>query len=121
MDLSQLGAAASMIGGVFGAYVAFRKGVKNAVEATLERHNKELQSLAETRGEELADLRERMVTMENELCGVSSLYEKALQQIRHNGDEALRMRANVETLENDNRALRQRVAGLERTQRAGGS
>lgn len=121
MDLSQLGAAASMIGGVVGAYVAFRKGVKNAVEATLEQHNTELQALAETRRQELTDLRERMVTTENELCGLSSLYEKALQQIRHNGDEALRLRGNVESLEDDNRALRQRLAGLERNQRAGGS
>lgn len=120
MDWQQVGTAVIAVAGVVGSYVNYRKGLKKTISEALQQNNAELQDLAATRLEEIQALEARsknaraaLDTANSELAAVTSLYNRALGTIRHYSDEVLQLRANVDALEADNKALRQRIAGLE--------
>lgn len=115
LDWSTVGTAATAIGGIFGLYVNFRKGIRKAVAGTVAQHNVELQALADTRREEIESLITKLRATECERDGLTSLYEKALETIRCHTDEALRLRGEADTLRADNSSLRQRIAALKPT------
>jgi chromosome segregation ATPase len=127
MDWTSIGTGAVAVAGVVGSWLNYRKGLRRTISEAMKQQNVELQDLAATRLEEIKAITARYKSAVEDLekartenTGLTSLYEKALKSIRTYSDEVLQLRANVSAVEADNKALRQRIAGLERMANSGG-
>ncbi len=108
LDLQQVGAGVIAIAGVVGNYINSRRGVQKAIDGTQDQHNQELRALAQTRWEEITELRGRVKDLENERDGLESLYQRSLETVRYQSDELVRLKGGAENLRNENNDLQRR-------------
>lgn len=106
IDGGLLFTALTILGTLIGGFITVRKGVKNAIakahrelQQTKSSLHDEMKSLLDVREREIDELKSRIKALENQLAGITELYNQSLSTLQ-------RLQLRNEALSDENQRLR---------------